>query len=449
MAETEYTKGRPRVVIVGAGFGGVYAAKALRKAPVEVVIVDRNNYHRFQPLLYEVAIAGLEPDEIAHNVRELFRRYDHIHFRLGTVADVDTDEKVVHLRSGPPVGYDYLILAAGAVTNYFGVEGAKEHAYPLKSLPDAINLRNHILRQFERYDREDGDAPPGTLSFVIVGGGPTGVETAGALVELFNVLQGDYPRFDTRQATVYLLEMLPHLLAPYADPLRRYTYDVLERRGVQVMTDATVERVTADAVDLDDGRSIPTRTLIWAAGVQANPLAGRLGMEQGKGGRVLVGADLSVPGYPDVFVIGDMAAVRGNEHPQLAPVAIQQAEYVARLIRRRLEGKEVEPFAYEDPGQMATIGRNAAVVEFAGGRTMKGFVAWVLWVFLHIAKLIGFRNRANVFINWVYNYLTYDRSARLILDVVPISEGIPEEVEVIDERLKAQMDVLESELANG
>ncbi len=412
---------RSQVVIIGAGFAGLNAAKKLRDAPVDVTIVDRNNYHKFQPLLYEVAMAGLEPDDIAHNVREIFRGANNIRFRMGTVDAIETAAQRLHLRDGDAIDYDYLIVAAGAVATYFGIEGADEHAFPLKNLPDAVDLRNHVLRQFEQFDREAGAVPEGTLNFVLVGGGPTGVEMAGALVELFDTLEDDYPAFDVREeARVILLEMESDLLPPYAPSLRQYTREVLEERGVEVRTETAVERVEADRVHLSDGPPIPAQTLIWAAGVKASPVADMLGVEQTRGGQVIVDPDLSVPGHPEVFAVGDLAAIRRGEEetwlPQLAQVAIQSGRHAARQIRARLDDRSTESFRYTDLGQMATIGRNAAVAELAGGLKFKGLIAWLMWVVIHIAKLVGFRNRISVFTDWIYNYFTYDRHARLILD---------------------------------
>lgn len=438
---------RPRVVIVGAGFAGLNAARALRRAPVEVVLVDRNNYHKFQPLLYQVATSGLEADDVAHAVRNMFRGQRNFRFRLGTVQTIDRARRVLRFQSGPPEPYDYLVLGTGTVTNYFGVEGAREHAFPLKNLPDAIRLRNHILRQFELYDRDPAAAGAAALNFVIVGGGPTGIETAGALVELFErALQHDFARWDTTRAQVYLLEMQPELLASYAPGLQQYTRRVLEQRGVRVCTGTTVTRVTPEAVYLRSGDrsgdAIPTRTLIWAAGVRTNPLADLLGVAQGPGGRILVDADLRVPGHPELFVVGDMAAARGRDgalYPQLAPVAMQQGRHAAEQIQRLLAGRPTQPYVYRDPGKLATIGRNAAVAEFPGGLRFKGFTAWFLWVVIHIAKLIGFRNRAVVFVNWIHNYFTYDRHARLILDTVFIPDELPRDNAELEQQVKEQV----------
>ena len=413
---------RPHVVIVGAGFAGLEAAKTLKGAPVEVTLIDRNNYHKFQPLLYEVAMAGLEPDDIAHNVRSVFQDSDNVRFRLGTVVDIDRAGQRVHLAEADAMPYDALILAAGAVSTDFGIPGVEEHGFPLKNVPDAVALRNHVLRQFELYDRHGGEAGEGTLNFVIVGGGPTGVEMAGALVELFDTLDDDFADFRPReQARCILLEMEEGLLPPYQPSLRRYTEDVLASRGVEVRTSTAVERVDADAVHLNDGTTLPCQTLVWAAGVKASPVADLVGTEQAPDGRVVVRPDLSVPEAPGVYVVGDMAAIDGDDgyEPQLAQVAIQSGRHAARQVLRRSRGEDPTDFAYRDYGQMATIGRNAAVAELAGGIKFKGLLAWLIWVFIHIAKLVGFRNRLSALVNWAYNYFTYSRSARLILDVAP------------------------------
>lgn len=426
----------PHVVIVGAGFAGLEAAKALGGTPVDVTLVDRNNYHEFQPLLYEVAMAGLEPDDIAHNVRNIFQSEQNVRFRLGTVVGVDTKAQGLELQNGDSLSYDYLILAAGAVSTDFGIPGVREHGYPLKNIPDAVELRNRVLRQFERYDRQSGRVDAGMLTFVIVGGGPTGVEMAGALVELFDALNDDFGGFDTReQSRCVLLEMQAELLPPYDASLRRYARQVLERRGVDVRTNTAVSTVEADAVHLDDGSEIRAETLVWAAGIKASPVADVLGTEQARDGRVVVDRQLRIPGFDAMYAVGDMAAIEGEEgyEPQLAQVAIQSGRHAAEHVRHRVQEDEPpEPFSYRDYGQMATIGRNAAVAELANGMTFKGFLAWLVWVVLHIAKLVGFRNRISAFVDWVYNYFTYSRSARLILDVVPLPDEDHVESETVD-----------------
>lgn len=418
---------RPRVVIVGAGFAGLKAAHELRKAPVQVVMIDRNNYHKFQPLLYQVATAGLDIGNIAKAVRSVFHGQDNFNFLLGTVRGVDWERRQVVMENEDPVEYDYLVLAAGASTNFFGVEGVEEHSFPLKNMADAVIMRNHILTQFERANLHPELIDKGILNFVIVGGGPTGLEMAGALIELFDhVLVQDYPKMEVERAEVIMVEMAPHLLAAYDEPLREYAQEMLDKRGVKVRFNETVVRAEADKVHLKSGETIPTETLIWAAGVKANPLADTLGLDQKRSGQVLVNEDMSVPGHPEAYIVGDMAFSEDEEgipYPQLAPVAIAEAKHAAQQIERHVAGDQTRTrFTYQDLGQMATIGRNAAVAELPG-LNLRGFTAWLIWVFLHIVKLIGFRNKVSVFSSWVYNYLTYDRSARLIIGVEAFQEA--------------------------
>jgi len=419
---------KPRVVIVGAGFGGLRLARELRRAPVEVVLVDQHNYHVFQPLLYQVATAALDPEEIAHNVRGLFHAQRNFAFRMGRVIGADWPNKRLLISEGDAIRFDYLVLAAGAVTNDFGIPGVAQHAFPLKSLPEALRMRSHIMRQFEMADADPSLIDHGALTFVVVGGGPTGVEMAGALVEWFQmVLRKDYPHLDVSRAHVILIEALDRLLAPFDAPLRDNARRTLAERGVEVILGEAVSEVRPDAVTLKSGRAIPTRTVIWGAGVRGSPLAAAMGLELTRGGRVVVNPDLSVPGRPEVYVIGDLAAsqdAQGNLHPQLAQVALQGAAHVARQIERRIAGRYPtptpgEPFVYRDPGTMATIGRHAAVAQLPTGWRFTGFAAWLMWLFLHLVFLIGFRNRLNVLINWMWNYFTYDRSVRIILEPQP------------------------------
>jgi len=412
---------RDHVVVIGAGFAGLEAVKELADAPVDITLIDRNNYHKFQPLLYEVAMAGLEADDIAHNVRDIFRKQPNVQFRMGTVATVDREQQCVQMADGAAVAYDYLVVCVGAVTHYFGVPGAEEHAFPLKNIPDAIKLRNHALRQFERFDRDPMEAGEGALTFVLVGGGPTGVEMAGALVELFSTLEGDFAHLDIQEhARVVLIEMQDALLPPYEPSLQQYTRETLEQRGVEVRTGTVVEHVEGTGVQLASGDRVPTQTLIWAAGVRAHPLADTLDTQQKGNGSVVVERTLSLPDDDRVYVVGDMAAAEdadGTPYPGVAQVAMQQGRHAAHQILALRDGKERTAFTYRNLGQMATIGRNAAVGELPGGIKLKGFTAWILWVFIHIAKIVGFRNRASAFVNWMYNYFTYQRSARLILDM--------------------------------
>ena len=405
---------------MGAGFGGLAAAKALDDAPVELTVVDQHNFHTFQPLLYQVATAGLDSDDVAHSVRGIVRREGGTTTRLATVQEVDLGAREIVVDHGPPVDYDFLILAAGAVTDDFGVTGVREHAYGMKSLQDALRLRNHVLGQFEAADADPDGPGDGVLTVVVVGGGATGVELAGAMSELFRmVLAKDFPHLDHERVQVVLLEATDRLLGAFSPRLQAFAARRLADLGVHVRMGASVEEVLPDAVRLRGGEVIPTRTVVWAAGVRATRLPGIGDVERGRGGRIVVEPDLSLPGHPEVFVIGDLAATpdgQGGTLPQLAPVAQQGGRHVARQIERRLRGEPSTPFKYLDKGTMATIGRHAAVAELPFGLRFSGFPAWVAWLFLHLLLLVGFRNRLNVLLNWTWNYLTYDRGARLILD---------------------------------
>ncbi|MFN0009907.1 MAG: NAD(P)/FAD-dependent oxidoreductase [Planctomycetota bacterium] len=412
---------RPRVVVVGAGFGGLAAARALRRLPVDVLLVDRVNYHTFQPLLYQVATAGLEPEEIAHSVRAILRRQRNFSFRVGTVSGADWDRREISFEDGDRVSYDYLVVAVGASTADYGIPGVAEHAFGLKTLADAVNLRSHVLECFESASREPSSIDRGALTFVIAGGGPSGVEMAGALVELFeHVLRRDYPALDVSRAKVVLLEREDRVLSAFHASSRGYALDQMRRRGIEVCLSSTVVRAAPDHVELAGGPTIPTRTLLWAAGVRANALAGRLDLERTSAGRVVVESDLSLPGHPEVFAIGDVAASRGAGgalHPQLAPVAIQGGRHVGRAIAARLRGVPSPTFVYRDPGMMATIGRNAAVAELSSGPRLRGRIGWITWLLLHLVQLIGFRNRVFVLLNWAWSYFTYERGPRLIVRV--------------------------------
>lgn len=420
---------RPRVVVVGTGHAGIEAVRGLRRAPVDVVLVERTNYHKFQPLLYQVATAGLTAAHITQPVRHLFRGQRNVDVRLATVVGGDLDARTLHLAGGARLGYDFLVLAAGASTAYYGVEGAKEYGFPLKNVPDAVALRGHLLRQFEATHCDRALIDEGSLTVAVVGGGATGVETAGALRELFDkVLERDFPTLAVRQkARVVLIEAAGALMNGYAERLQRYTRETLERRGIEVWTDTAVERVTPGGVALADGRWLPARTVVWAAGVRAHPLADALGLPQVQGGRLAVGEALQVPGHPEVFVAGDMAGASdpgGRLYPQVAQVAIQQGRHAAASIVRRLEGLEPHPFRYRDLGQMATIGRDAAILQLPSGFTLTGFPAWLGWLFIHVVKLAGFRNQVGVFLSWVYNYFTWDRGPRLIFAAAPEPDSV-------------------------
>ena len=408
--------GRPTVVIVGAGFGGLRAARALRKAPVDVVLVDRRNYHLFQPLLYQVATAGLEPEQIARPVRAVLRRQKNFEFRMTEVTGLESGAKRLLTADGP-IAYDYLILAVGGETNYFGLAGVPEHGFGLKDVPEAIRVRNHVLRAFERAMLEpDPERRRAELTFVVVGGGPTGVEMAGALSELIRlVLVKDYPRLNIKDVRVLLVEATDRLLGPMPARLREAAAETLWRKHVEVRFGATVADYDGKRVVLKSGEVIPAGTLIWAAGVKAVHLTSQLGLPIARQGRIPVSDTLQVPGHDGVYVIGDAAYLEadGEPLPMMAPVAIQMAETVARNIRRQLGGAVPIPFRYRDPGSLATIGRNAAVA-YIWGIGFTGFPAWVVWLVVHIIQLIGFRNKLFVLLNWAWDYFFYERAARLI-----------------------------------
>ncbi len=409
---------RQHVVVIGAGFAGLEVARHLDHAPVDVTIIDRNNFHQFQPLLYQVATAGLNAADVAYPVRGLFQKQRNVAFRQATVTGVDWDRRAVLLDGQPELAFDHLVVAAGSTTTFFDTPGAEACAFPLYALPDAIRLRNHVLERFEAADVDRGLVADGALTFVVVGGGPTGVETAGALAELFSkVLSKDFRTLDVGAAKVVLLEMADHLLPPFRPPSRRHALDALRARGVDVRLGQRVAEVTERAIVLGDGSTLPAHTLIWAAGVRANALADALGLDQARGGRIVVGPDLMVSGHADVYAIGDIAHIADGTSalPQLAPVAMQSGRHVAAQIRRRIDGLPTVPFRYRDKGTMATIGRRAAVAELPFGIKLSGTLAWLSWLGLHLIYLVGKRNRASVLLGWAWNYFTWDRGPRLIL----------------------------------
>lgn len=415
------TVNRKRVVIVGMGFAGIHAAKALAGTQLEVVLVDRNNYHLFQPLLYQVATAGLEQESIAYPVRALVRNWYNLSFMMAEVTGLDASGKRLLTTKGE-LSYDYLILAGGSVTNYFGNQGVERYAYDLKQLTDAERLRNTILATFEAAASEpDPVKRRELLTFVVVGGGPTGVEFAGALTELIRfVFRQDYPSLNVNESRVLLLEAAPRLLGAMPERLSRYTEQRLQNMGVEVCCNTLVADATAGEVVLGSGERIPSRTLFWSAGVKAAPLAALVPGEKGPSGRIVVKPDLSVPGTDGLFVVGDMACAmhNGKPLPMMAPVAMQQGRYVADLIQRRERGEsqQEEPFCYLDKGSMATIGRSSAVAS-AFGLSFSGFVAWLAWLFLHLYYLIGFRNRIVILLNWSWYYWFHERQVRLITTV--------------------------------
>lgn len=407
-----------RVVILGMGFGGVRAARALAGKGLDVLIIDRRNYHLFQPLLYQVATSSLEEESIAYPVRALIRGWKGVRFRLAEVAGVDFEKRLVRLSDGE-VGYDYLIIAAGGATNFFGLQSVEQRAFQLKGLGHAVRLRNHILNVFEQADREDDpDRRRALMTFVIVGGGPTGVEFAGALEELIHhELSRDFPGLDMGESRILLLEARDALLPPVPKELQLYSKKRLEGMGVEVHLNTQVSGAEDGKVLLADGAVIPSYTIVWSAGVQASPLAAELGLPRAAGGRIAVQPDLSLADRDGVFIIGDMAFLLqdGTPLPMVASVAMQQGEYAAHAILGRIKGEKAAPFRYQDKGAMAIIGRNSAVAKVFGVK-MTGFVAWVVWLAIHLMFLVGFRNRLLVLLNWAYYYYFRAQQVRLITD---------------------------------
>ena len=422
---------RPRVVVVGAGFGGLWAARALAGEPVDVVLLDKNNYHAFWPLLYQVAAAELEAEQIAYPVRRIVRDEENVTFLMSQVYDLDLDEHVIHTVD-QSLGYDYLVLALGSASTFFDIPGAETFTFPLKTMEEGIALRNHILRCFELALQEPDPARRRRLlTFVIVGGGPTGVEYAGALAELiYGPLARDYRGVNIGDVSIVLVEMLDTLLTALPQKLGRYALAHLLEKQVEVRLGTAVADVTDVAVHFDGGEVVPTETVIWTAGVRGAPLAERAGLPTTKGGRVEVTPALHVGGAPHVYVVGDLAAFAGEDGdllPMLAPVAMQQGEHAARNILRQIAGQPLLPFRYRDKGAMATVGRSAAVAHIFG-RAFTGFVAWIIWLVVHLVQLIGFRNRLVVLINWAWSYLFFERVVRLILPTkAALDEALEEE----------------------
>ena len=417
-------KDKPRVIIIGAGFGGLFAARTLAGKAVEVLLVDANNFHTFKPLLYQVATSALDPSEIAYPVRSIFRSAENIRFLMGKVRNIDQQNKNVEIEMEEQARvepYDYLIIATGSIPAYFGNEDFGEHTFELNSLENAIALRNHILSQFERAVwSEETESRAGLTTLVVVGGGPTGLETAGALYELYNhVLRQEFGKTKHLQARVIVVEMQPFLLAAYPQELRQAALEQLHSLGVEVILSNPVKSVAGDHIQLEDGRVINTHTVIWTAGVEASPEGKFLGIELAQGGRIPVSPLMEVADFDKVYAVGDITYLEdteGNPYPMLIPVAKQQGILVAKNILRELRGFEPRPFQYQDRGIMATIGRRRAVAWIFNRIKLRGYVAWLAWLGLHLLTLLGFRNQLNVLINWIWNYFTYDRSVRIILD---------------------------------
>ena len=423
----------PRIVVIGAGFGGLWAVRRFVSHGIGVTLIDRNNYHTFFPLLYQVAAAELGPSEIAYPIRSLFRRHSLVDFRMANVHGIDLDARIVEADESS-LDYDYLVVALGSVPNFFGVKGAAHHAFPLRTMDDAIPLRYHVLNCFERATQTSNPSErESLLRFVIVGGGATGVEYAGALAELiYGPLLKDFGSIAREEVDIRLLEGGERLLAGVPPRLQEYARVRLERRGVRVLTGSQVVEVASDCVvtrdtgetekrDPGDMMNEPsgqtaTHTVVWAAGVQGDPAVGTWGLPVGPAGLVPVERTLQVPGYPEVFVVGDLAhlEVEGQALPQIAQVALQQGSCAAENVVRMIGGEAPEDFAYKDLGMLAVIGRNAAVAHL-WGRSFTGFAAWTLWLVVHVVNLMGFRNRVLVLVNWAWNYVFYRRAVRLIL----------------------------------
>jgi NADH dehydrogenase len=412
--------GVPRVAIVGAGFGGLNAAQALAHAPVKITVIDRKNFHTFQPLLYQVATAGLSPGEIAAPIRSILRSHHNVEVLMAEVTGFDLERRIVHTPE-VEVAYDYLIVAAGAQHSYFGHDEWEALAPGLKTIEDALEIRRRVLLAFELAERQAVAGETATaINFVVVGGGPTGVELAGTLAEISrHALAHEFRSIDPSRTHIVLLEGGPRVLAAYAEDLSRSAEEQLKQLGVEVRTSTTVTKVEPGAVCLGNTR-LPATVVLWAAGVAASPLGKALGGGVDRAGRAPVAPDMSFPGHPEIFVIGDLAAAKdesGKLLPGVAPVAIQQGRFVGKLIRDEVNSagkiRTRPPFHYWDKGSLATIGRAAAVAQF-GRIHISGFVAWLSWLFVHILFLIGFRNRLLVFIQWAWSYFTYERGARLI-----------------------------------
>lgn len=408
-------------MILGGGFGGLYAAFALRSAPVRLTLVDRRNHHLFQPLLYQVATAALNPSDIAEPIRSILRRQRNTTVLLAEARAVDVAARRVQLED-ETLAYDFLIVATGATHSYFGHDEWAAHAPGLKSIEDALEVRRRVFSAYEAAERErDAARRSALLTFVIIGAGPTGVELAGALAEISrHALADEFRRIDPREARVILVEGVDRVLPAYPADLSSSARTQLGRLGVEVRTNTRVTGVDAVGVWLGDD-SLPAHTVLWAAGVQASPLARSLGAPLDRAGRVRVGPDLTLPGHPEVFVVGDLAAFEqdGQLVPGIAPTAMQQGRHAARSILPALRGESPTPFRYVDKGSFATIGRGAAVGSVVGRWRMSGFPAWLAWLAIHIFFLIGFRNRLLVMFHWAYSYLTYRRGARLITGVAP------------------------------
>jgi NADH:quinone reductase (non-electrogenic) len=412
------THERPRVLILGGGFAGVGAAQKLKGAEADVVLVDRHDYHTFQPLLYQLATGLLETTAVGHSLRDLLAEHENTTLHQASVTAVDLAVREVQFDELEPIAYDYLVFALGAEVNFFGTEGAADHAYPMYTLPHAVRLKDRLLERWEAADRDPQLIDDGALNVVVVGGGPTGVETAGAIAELYRgVFTKDYPGVAQEQARVILVEAGPELFGMFKPKLRSYATKALTDRTVEVKTGALVESVSPTRVKLKSGEELAAHTLVWGAGLQGNPLVQTLGIELQRGNRVAVGPDLALPDHPEVFVVGDSAAIVDQKTeqvlPQLGSVALQSGEHAGETIAHRIEEKAAKPFKYRDKGTMATIGRHAAVVQMLGGRTLTGAKAQVAWGTVHLALLPTNEDRVKAVVDWAGAQFTHQRAGRI------------------------------------
>jgi NADH dehydrogenase len=414
-------RSRPRVAILGGGFGGIGAAQKLADADAEVVLLDRHDYHTFQPLLYQLATGLLDESGVGHSIRDLLKHQPNATFHKATVTAVDLDARTVETAELEPLTYDYLVLALGAEVNFFGTSGAAEHAFPMYTLPDAVRLKRHVLEKWEAADRDPGLVDDGALTVVVVGGGPTGVETAGALAELYRAdFAKDYPTLPQEGARIVLVEAGPTVFAMFKPNLREYTEKALEERTVEVVTGDAVDSITPTRVTLKSGTELKSHTLVWGAGLQGNALVQSLGLELERGNRIGVGPELTLADRPEVYVVGDIAAIpdakTGQSLPQLGSVALQSGEAAGKSIAQRIAGKKAAPFKYKDKGTMATIGRRAAVVQMLGGRTMKGTKAQAAWAAVHLALLPTNEDRAKAVVEWAGATFTHQRTGRITVE---------------------------------
>jgi NADH dehydrogenase len=412
---------RPRVLVLGGGFAGVGATRELKHADAEVVLIDRHDYHTFQPLLYQLATGLLETSAVGHSLRDLVHDQDNVAVHKASVTAIDLGAREVQFAEMTPLRYDYLVLALGAEVNFFGTQGAAEHAFPMYTLPDAVRLKEHVLGKWEAADKDSALLEDGALNVVVVGGGPTGVESAGALAELYRGdFSKDYPNVPQEKARVVLVEAGPEVFAMFKPEIRVYTEEALAKRTVEVMTGEAVAAVTPTRVTLRSGKALDAHTLVWGAGLQGNALVQSLGLDLVRGNRIGVGPELTLADHPEVYVVGDIAAITDARTkqllPQLGSVGLQSGEHAGETIARRLAGKEPKPFKYRDKGTMATIGRGAAVVQMLGGRTMKGLKAQVAWGTVHLALMPTNEDRAKAIVDWAGAALTHQRAGRITVE---------------------------------